>query len=262
MKRNIVIIVVGAILLSTASALGQMAASPVATPGTGQWTVSAMGGYFYQGIGSEDAQSYRLLIKSAWGVAPWLDLYAMGGAADLSIDPGDPALSTLDDDFRLAYGLGLNTALDLPVGNGLQFWGGAHAIRYEPRGDFRETLLIGSDVYTQKSAMKYDWREIKAFAGVALPVGPARFYLGGAAWWLLRKETQTVTRIGDGSVANLGTVEGEYRSGMWSGGVLGVELRLPDHFALAVEALFFNESNVQVFISLMQTGATGWKPLE
>ena len=186
----------------------------------------------------------------------------MGGAADLRIEPGNAALTSLKDDFRLAYGLGFNTALDLPFGPNLQFWGGAHAIRYKPQGRFSEELLVGNELYTQKIAMAYDWREIKAFAGVALPMGPARFYVGGAAWWLIRKETQTVTREAESSVAHLGTVEGEYRSGLWSGGVLGVELRLPEGFGLALEALFFNESNVQVYLSLMQTGTSGWKPLE
>ncbi|MCK5145884.1 hypothetical protein KAR48_03960 [bacterium] len=263
-KRIILLFTVIMLVVQAETALAQMVGSPVSNPGTSQWTVSAMGGYLHQGVGSkESVQSYRTLAKSSWGVTPWLDLFIMGGVANIKIELDDQNITPLEDKMRLCYGLGFNTTWSLPFSSTLKLWGGAHAIRYEPRGSFLEDLLIDSQVRTWRTSMEYDWRELKIYAGFSLPVGPVKFYLGGAGWWLQRKETMS-EYLEQGEFSSFqGTVKhGDFRSGLWTAGVIGIELSLPENFAIAIEGLLFNTSNMQIYISLLQTGTSGWKPLD
>ena len=261
-KRIIPLFMVMALALQTAPALGQSAASPVMTPGTSEWTVAAIGGYFRQGVGStETVDSYRALLKSSWGVTPWMDLYIMGGAANLRIETPNKAVTPLEDKFKACYGLGMNLSMQLSGLGKTGLWGGVQALRWQPEGDFTEPDLIGSDLFLRRKSMAYDWRELKVFAGIAIPVGSVKFYAGGAGWWLQRKDSMTEYLEQGEARSVIQVVENDTQSGLWTGGIAGVELRLPENFALSLEVLAFNTSNVQVFISLLQTGSTAWKPL-
>jgi|GEM_PF-771628 len=249
--------------LATMPLKAQSAASPVINPGTSEWTVAAIGGYFRQGIGStETADSYRALLKSSWGITPWMDLYALGGVANLKIETTSSNVTSLEDDFKLCYGLGMNLSKRMPAFDKLYLWGGVQAIRWQPKGDFTEPDLIGSELFLRRRSMTYDWRELKVFAGVAVPVGSARFYVGGAGWWLQRKDKETEYLEQGQSISTVQSRENETQSGLWTGAIAGIELRLPENFALSVEVLAFNTSNMQVFVSLLQTGTSAWKPLD
>ncbi len=247
-KRIIPLFIVTALALQSGSALGQSAASPVMTPGTSEWTIAAIGGYFRQGIGgTETADSYRALLKSSWGVAPWMDLYVLGGVANLKIETTDNTVTPLEDKFKLCYGLGMNVSMKMPGFDKIGLWGGVQAIRWRPEGDFTEPDLIGSDLYLRRKSMKYDWRELKVFAGVAVPFGPVKFYAGGAGWWLQRKDSMTEYLENGSSRTLVQSVENDTQSGLWTGGIAGIELSLPENFALSIEVMAFNTSN--------------WKPL-
>ena len=236
----------------------QMAGNPVGVRGQGEWTISALGMYMNQNLGSETAVSRRIFMKSNWGLTPWLDFYLLGGAVQLEMKTGKEGVIDYKDKYRFAYGVGLNVSFKPAQNSSFWIWGGVHGIRFPSYGYFMEDIYIGAAAYVQKFDMKYDWREIGGNLGIVLPYHSFRFYAAGVGWFLQRFDTKREYLENGNSVSFLGKQKGEYRSGLWTGGVVGLEINLPQRYSFSVEALFFNESNYQIMIGICQTGGSAW----
>ncbi len=258
MYRTTVICLLVVLGITTSSLHAQMTGNPAGVRGQGEWTISALGTYMNQNLSSETAVSRRIFLKSNWGITPWLDFYLMGGGVQLEMKTGKEGVIDYKDKYRFAYGLGFNLAFK-PTSESV-FWilAGAHGIRFPSYGSFMEDIYIGTATYVQKFDMKYDWREVGGNLGIALPYRCFRFYTAGVGWFLQRLDTKRQYLENGNSVSFLGKQKGEYRSGLWTGGVVGLEINLPQQYSISVEALFFNESNYQIMIGICQTGGSAW----
>lgn len=232
----------------------QISANPVNSSGAKEWTVSASGTYVYQHIGNELVTSNRFLAKSGWGLVDWLDAYVVAGASNLVLDRQDGGIvSDYRDSYRFTYGAGLNGM----VGKQLQLWFGGSALRFRSEGNFREPLIISGQTYIKRFEMNYDWREVKAYLGIALNISQFKVYVAGAGWHLWRIEKKKEYRDYGSSTSFVGNERGEYASGLYTGAIIGIEMALPNRCALTVEALLFNESNLQIMAGICQTGWQG-----
>ena len=77
-------------------------------------------------------------------------------------------------------------------------------------------------------------------------------------WFVQRLENKKeYWDTGDSKVL-LGQQDGEYNTGIWTGGIVGVDLMLPQNFVISVEGLFFNTQDYQIMIGVSQTGGSRW----
>ena len=243
---------------ATVEQLGaQMSGNPADARGTGQWTLSAAGTYFTQNL-SEKTISKRILARSSWGIAPWLDLYCLGGAAQVQLKKGSDKFTDFNSKYSFAYGAGLNIVLKSQSFSGIWLMAGAQVLRFPSDGSFKESLLVGSSIIEKEYAMTYDWQEVKGNIGLIFPMRSFRLYLAVAGWLLQRYDTKTEYSRDDGQKTWIGEAEGEYCTGLWTGGIIGLEILLPQRYSLSVEALFFNEYDYQLMVGICQTGGLGW----
>jgi len=232
----------------------QMVGNPVGVRGTGEWTVSAIGTYMDQQVGSETAISRRILLKSTWGAASWLDLYCIGGMAQLELLTGVINIVDYKSKYRFGYGGGVNITLTPMRESRMEIYLGVQALRFPSEGSFQ---VVGK-VYTQEFEMKYDWREFQGHVGIVYPYHTLRLYAAGVVWALQRFDTKNEYWNYRNSRNYVGESRGEYRSGVWTGGVVGLELLLPKGYAISCEGLFFNEVNYHIMVGISQTGKFDW----
>ena len=244
--------------MTVSSPHAQMAGNPVGVRGQGEWTISAMGTYMNQNLSSETAVSRRIFLKSSWGITPWFDFYLMGGGAQLEMKTGKEGVINYKDKYRFVYGVGFNVSFKPTRNSFFWIWAGGHGIRFPSYGSFIEDIYIGTTSYVQRFDMKYDWREIGGNLGIILPYRSFRFYIAGVGWFLQRFDTKREYLENGSSISFLGKEKGEYRSGLWTGGVVGLEINLPQQYSISVEALFFNENNYQIMVGICQTGGSTW----
>lgn len=232
----------------------QMTGNPVGSNGTGEWTVSAMGTYMTQQLGNGTSVSRRVLLKSLWGVSPWLDVYCLGGGVQLEMKTNDTNVTDYKGKYRFAYGLGLNVHLVSPQTGGFGIWFGGQALRFPSEGSFFEH----QELYSKEFQMAYDWREFQGCLGVVFPFRFMRVYLAGVLWAVQRWDTKQEYLTTEYSKNLIGKVHAEYRSGIWTGGNVGVEFYLPQEYSVSLEILLFNEENYHVMIGLGQKGRFDW----
>lgn len=258
MKNRIFVIVMMLLGLMTVNRLGaQMSGNPIDARGTGQWTLSATGTYFNQHL-SDETISKRILAKSSWGIASWLDLYCLGGAAQVQINKSSAKYTNYTSKYSFAYGAGLNMVLKSQSLPGIWLMAGAQVLRFPSEGSFKEYLSVGSSYYEKEYGMTYDWQEVKGNIGLIFPMRSFRLYLAATGWLLQRYDTKT-EYLDDGNHKTfVGEEKGEYCTGLWTGGIIGLEILLPQRYSLSVEALFFNEYDYQVMIGICQTGGFRW----
>ena len=241
----------------TLSARAQIFGNPIDTGGSGEWTISGNAVYSNQGLGL-DAITRRLFVKSNWGVAHWLDLYLLGGGVQLEMKSSVPNIADYKDKLRLAYGAGYKITIKpsfLPI---FYLSAGGQVLRFVSQGAFTEDFYFNNQTYQSIYEMRYDWREVKAYAAWVLPIRNFRFYAGGTVWLLQRiEDKQEFWDTGDSKIL-LGEENGEYNSGIWTGALAGIDLLLPQNFAISIEFLAFNMSNYQIMVGVSQTGGSRW----
>ena len=241
----------------TAGARAQIAANPVESSGVGEWTISVNGTYLEQNIAGQSVLSRRALLKSSWGMTPWLDLYVLGGAIQLQMDTGHDHIHGFEDKYRLAFGAGLHVSFSSPQLPFI-FFAGAQGLRFVSYGHFTEGFWIEEQYYESRFEMRYDWREMKALAGLALPVGMFRLYGAVAQWGLWRLDRKKEYQVADEISNYVGTEEGEYRSGLETGVIAGLQLNFQGRYALTLETLIFDKNNFHIILGICQTGNQGW----
>jgi hypothetical protein len=183
----------------------------------------------------------------------WLDFYFLGGVAQLEFKTTQPDIEDLKTTYKLAYGLGFQVLYEIP-NESIGIWLGCQALRAPTSGSFKMYFDVLGEQYYRRFDMTYDWYELKGFAGLSIPYKKFRFYLAGAGWYLFRKDKK-VEYLSTGNIET-GEIEGDYKTDVWTGGIFGIELKLPQNFALSVEALVFNEYNFHFMVGICQTGVT------
>jgi hypothetical protein len=257
-KQITVILIIISAVLPGARGLAQIAGNPAGTLGQPEWSVSLGGGYFYQQVGPLDGRSQRILLKVNRGLLPWLDIYALGGAADLKLLRDSETITDYEDKFRFLYGAGINVSWPPPGNQIFRLWAGGQAFRFQSKGAFTEEIWNPSETHlllTKRYHMEYDWREIKAFAGVILDFKAVRIYAAGAGWILDRVDLKNEYWETHNSSTHIGKAEGEFNTGLWYGAIAGLEFPLSGNYAITMEGLAFNQQNFQIMIGISQTGS-------
>ncbi len=232
----------------------QMVGNPVGVKGKGEWTISAAGTYMNQEIGNEIAVSKRILLKSSWGLASFLDVYGTIGAVQLDLKTPDVTFVDYEGKFRLGYGVGFSSAFTLLSQSKISFWVSGQVLRYFSEGSFLEY----EDIYSKEYKMNYDSREFMGSVGIVIPFRSFRIYGAGVGWATQRLESKNEYLEYAGIVRHVGQIDGELRSGLWSGGMVGIEFILPQQYTISLEGLFFNEENYHIMIGVSQTGRSSW----
>ena len=233
----------------------QMAGGPIGSGGEGEWTVSAFVNYMHQGIGQEGVTSRRGFVKSNWGLSSWIDAYILLGGVQVELNSNDPNI--IDYKSEYAFGAGLGFTITIPFSRqrqGAAFWLGGSAMRFPSRGSF----MAVSELITREHAMEYDWREFQGQAGLIIPYRFIRLYAAGVIWAVQRLETKKEYVVYEDSQLYIGEVESEYRSGIWTGGIIGLELLFQRGHSVSIELLAFNEGNYQIMAAISQTGILKW----
>ena len=137
--------------------------------------------------------------------------------------------------------------LKSPSLSGVWISAGGQALRFSSKGSFTEQFRVETTSYMRDFDMTYDWREARFNVGLIIPTRSVRFYLAGAGWLVQRYDTKREF-----------LTNGELRSGLWTGGIAGIEFLLPNRFSITIEGLVFNDRNYQVTIGLCQTGRSTW----
>ncbi|MBN2201359.1 hypothetical protein JW777_05345 [bacterium] len=256
-------------LLASGVLTAQTCGNPAGAKGRGQWTMAFSGAFQTLDQGTQTAESRRLFFKTQYGLANGLDAYGLIGGVELAMKHNSPGFSVSRDKYRFAYGAGFSFMTGNPNArtagqtrlrrarnsNPLVFFGGGRVIRYPSDVTYRNT----GDYWTREFRLKYDFREAAGHAGILLPGKTLSFYAGGAVWALQRldEKTQTLTDF-DGNAAVIGTKKGKYQSGLWTGGLVGIQYDLPENYSLAVEGIAFNQEYYQIMIGISQTGIRPW----
>ncbi|MFO7891162.1 MAG: hypothetical protein R6V04_12600 [bacterium] len=247
------------IILFQSTGYSQIIGNPVGTKGTKKWSVSVNGTYMVQDyLHNTRTSSRRLLIKSEWGITPWLDFYALGGGYDLKLDFEKQGFTDFKSKMKFCYGAGLDAALqpksDLP----LRIWTGAQIFLGPAEGDYFEHISFAGTSIIKKYRLEYNWMESKGFLGLIYYGKLFKLYIAVAGWLL--QNTSTIDEYSQsGTSWNLeASREGEDSSGIWTGGIIGLEFDLPSNYALTFECLAFNEQDFQLMVGFSQTGTPGW----
>ncbi len=233
----------------------QIAGNPVEAKGESEWTISAAGSYVDMGLGQEQVSSHRILIKSSWGITDRIDIYGLIGMVHLHMGINQENVSDYEGEYEFGYGVGFNMILK-PVSdiNRMGFWCGAQVLRFPSNGKFVESTQLANYEYD----MKYDWKEVHVYLGIVYPYQHFRFYAAAAGYLIQRNDTKQEFIVYGDERTYWGEVKDVYRSGLWTGAILGVELNLANRFALSLEGLIFNTQNYQIKIGICQTGSEGW----
>jgi len=219
--------------------------------------------------GNQTFVSRRVFFKAMYGLAPWLDAYGLVGGTQVAMKNNNPAVTDYKDRSRFAYGVGFNVLANpsppksrRPVGRSIRsasrsrigFWGGASIIRYPAEAVYN----LSHTSVVREYHWKYDCREITGHAGVVIPYRALKFYAGGIGWAIQRLDTKREIALSGTSSSSDITVKGRYQSGLWTGGMAGIQVDLPQNYSLTVEAIGFNKSDYQIMIGISQTGIRTW----
>jgi len=235
--------------------VSQPVSNPAGTAGTGNWTVVMSSAYTSQQLDNLKAVSRRLIFKSSWGTAKWFDFYITGGFVQLEMKKDTAGITDYKDDkYRFAIGGGFRISLLSVKKRGFGLWAGGQFLKFKSSGSFIEPI----ENFNREYALTYDWREFEGYAAGGLSVGMFTFYAGVNVWALDRLDAKKQYLVSTSGSTYIGEEKGEYKSGMFAGGVFGVEFPLPGKFVMNIEGRYFNNDNYQIMVGIGQTGTPSW----
>lgn len=257
----------------------QICGNPIGATQKGVLTMSLNGTYQHVSDPVQNIISKRIFFKTQWGLGPKLDIYGLLGNVQLGMSRINAPSTITDykDKYRFSYGVGFASTLGgfslssspprskvrarqrkpSPPANLARVFAGGHVIWYPSESSYEETREILNYTVTHQYAMKYDIMEATGYAGISIPYRVFRLYFGGIGWGIDRKERKTeyLVGIGNGDESiELGKEKGRYRSGIWTGSLVGIQWNLPQQYSITVEAIGFNSQNYQIMIGISQSG--------
>lgn len=246
--RNRTGIILGSVLLIS-GLQAQMTGNPAGVKGNSEFTLSLSGTYLNQELAKETAVSKRVLCKAVWGATSRIDLFVTLGSVGLKLQPVTSGVTELQDKKRFAFGGGLNAELISRTDiSPYSVWGSAKILRFKAEGTYYITEGIQSN--TWQSDLTYDWREVQVALCVKYYFPAFRVY-GGVLGWMLQRQDEKLEYWSD---QWWGPDRQTYQTGMWTGGLAGIEIPLPHEYSLSLEVVAFNENNYQLMLGVSQTG--------
>ena len=235
----------------------QIIGNPVGTKGTRQWSVSLNGGYMTQQL-AQKTISRRLLLKSEWGLTPWLDFYCLGGTYDLELDFANTEFTNFKSKMRFCYGAGFDISFQPQANIPVSVWSGAQIFAGPAKGKYFQNIPFAGTNITNKYELTYNWIETKGFLGLIYYGKLFNIYVAGSGWLLQNTSTLKQYSKSGSTWSFESKQEGEDRSDLWTGGILGLEINFPGNYAITVEGMAFSETDFQIMIGFCQTGTPGW----
>lgn len=257
MKTQIKIISGLIIFIIALPAFSQMIGNPVGVQGPNAWTVSASMGYLRHQEGDYENMTERMVLKSRYAVTSWLDVFGLLGGYKLRRMIDSQTIEDYNGKYSLGYGGGINISKDQLIGS-LNFWFTGHFVRFPSKGFLMEYFVEGDGLM---KGLDYDSREYQYAAGFKIPNNQFNIYIGAVVWGIQRLEEQSIYQVSqDGAKASVPyqVNEGTYQSSAWTGGLLGVEVKLPNKFTAGIEFTAFNEKNYQIMFGISQTVGSDW----
>ena len=236
----------------------QPAGNPAGTAGRGKWTVVLSNTYSEQKLENLSALNRRILMKSSWGVSPWLDLYVTGGVVNLEMKQDSAGIRDYKDEkYRFALGGGARISLLSLKKRGFGVWGGARFLMFSSSGSFIEPI----ESFSRRYDLDYTWKELSGFASCGVRAGMFTLYGGAAFWALDRDDIKKQYLVSQSSSTFVGSEDGEYNSGIKAGGLFGVEFRLARNFVISAEARYFSADDFIIIAGIGQTGIAAWNTM-
>lgn len=240
--------------LNVVGAGAQTPGNPLGVRGYHNWTMSVSYNYLQQQMTDGfNATARRQLVKVNWGAFQRLDLYVTAGQAKLFLKSKTPAnISSYSDKYRFVYGAGVSGILkERSQRSPFEIWFDFQGLRFISKGNLDLYLPEGTGELTWKKDIEYDWRESHGYLGVTMPIHRIlKLYLAGCIWSLQRIDTQKELWNEVWSSPQSST----YQSGLWTGGMLGLEIALPKQYSIGIEFVGFNQENYQIMVGICQTG--------
>jgi hypothetical protein len=125
MKYGVITTIITAIICATAGSV--VAGPPVDMWQPGELWLAAEYGSSHRPVPGDDnfgnqgttlsSRSNRVILKAGYQVYPFLDLFVLGGLADLKIASGDPTFNDHASNMKLAYGGGVRVGYTYPDWN-------------------------------------------------------------------------------------------------------------------------------------------------
>ena len=270
MNNRALVVFMVSVWLAACVLQSQTCGNPAGTAGKGQTTMGMSGAYQIHQDGQQKMVSNRIFFKAMVGLAPWLDVYGLAGTTQVRMKSTLTGIPEFKDKHRFGYGAGFNFLLNPSppkpkrstrgsMGSAaptrIGFWGGGNIIRYPAEAVY--DLSSGTVVHEYR--MTYDCREITIHAGIVIPYRMLKIYAGGVGWAIQRPETKKEYLLGISTEPIFkGDAKATYQSGLWTGGLFGIQVDLPENYSLTVEAIGFNKANYQIMIGISQTGIRNW----
>jgi hypothetical protein len=231
----------------------QPAGAPFFTDSHKQFTVGLDAGKYTSTIYGVENNSKRILLKGVYGLGSRLDLFALVGGVALKLS--DSSGITLDDNYNIAYGIGFRLALIKFGQSGFSLLGGAQIIRFRSNPSSDEPLNVANSQVTRSVAMKYDWREANADAGLAKNIGRFCFYTGVNLKYIDREETKIEEfSFGESSLPT-NIQNGRYQSGVLMSPVFGLDIKVGSYYQLHGEISGTDKTDYAFYFGISQAGS-------
>lgn len=241
-------------LLLTPILRAQPVGSPIQTRSHREWTISLNGSYYKRTIKGINHESPRFLLKTIYGFARKVDLFAEIGLARLHLETTGGVHQEFKDKYHPAFGMGL-TFRFLSIE-------GARVTAFLNSGFFRftshpvsETILeLPGSQATQVVELEYDWREVSLKLGLIKGVSFVDFYAGLNAGWISRLESRTNKNVIDGISELVSTQTGKYQSGLQTVAYFGLDFNMPTDLTVSIEIQARDTSDFMVNLGFSQKG--------
>jgi hypothetical protein len=160
--------------------------------------------------------------------------------------------------MRFCYGTGFDISFrpkaDMPV----NIWTGAQVFSGPAKGEYFQNISFAGTNITNKYKLTYNWMETKGFLGLIYYGKLFKIYVAGCGWLLQTTSTLKQYSKSGTTWSFESKQEGEDRSDLWNGGILGLEFDFPGNYSLTLEGMAFNEKDFHIMIGFSQTGTPGW----
>jgi hypothetical protein len=192
--------------------------------------------------GEEAAASNRLMLTARYGLTPGLDVSACLGTADLTFGELSSGYSDFTSNWSFAWGGAVRAGLPAQPSR-FQLVAAVNYVGYQPHGQTTNGL--------KNIDSQYLWHEVVPTAAVGYRFGPVLPYIGASKPYLFGRRDVTVALRGQefptaGGTSTYTDSEQPLR------GILGLEWRLPQGYAIGAEAAATTKGVWTLAVSIAQ----------
>ncbi len=232
----------------------QPAGSPVFSQSHREFTFSFNGGYLRKNIYGVHNDSPRLLVKSLFGLAKFVDVFGEIGFVKLNLTTSGESQFTFKDKYHLAFGGGITLRYLNFKRIRFSLFVSGRIFRFTSNPSSEKIANISSSEIEQSLEMRYDWREVTFNSGFIKGLGFANIFSGIQGKLIQRHETKISKFIIAGGVDSENQTFGEYKSGLQISPFWGIDILLPSRFTISLELIAISKTDFNINVGISQTG--------